>query len=74
MKEKELKKKIFLKKGKLRQLIFDKLNEPKTATEIAKEINKNRASISCVLLDLQRKGLIRCVNPEDDRFRHYMRR
>lgn len=71
---KELKKEIFLKKGKLRKLVFEKLNEPKTATELAKEFDKNRSAVSRVLIELERKKLIKCVNPEDDRFRHYVKR
>ena len=48
-----------------------KLKEPKTATEISKEIGKHRSSISRILLSLEKKGLVKCVNPEDDRYRHY---
>jgi len=71
---KELKKEIFLKKGKLRRDVLDSLDKPKTATELAKELGKHRSSISRVLLELEKKNLIKCVNPEDDRFRHYVKK
>ncbi len=71
---KEVKKEIFLKKGRLRKEVLSRLKEPKTATELAKEMNKHRSSISRILLELEKKGLVRCVNPEDDRFRHYVRK
>ena len=72
--DKALKLSIFLKKGKLRKEVWGKLNEPKTATEIAKELGKHRSAISRVLLDLERKGFVKCVNPEDKNFRHYVKK
>ena len=73
MKDKELKLKIFLKKGELRQKVWDNLDEVKTATEIAKELGKHRSAISRVLLDMEKEGFIKCVNPEDASFRHYQK-
>jgi len=67
------KKEIFLKKGKLRKEILKKLDTAKTSTELAKELGKHRSSISRTLLDLQKAGFVKCINPEDDRFRHYVR-
>ena len=40
MKRSLIKKRIFLKKSRLRKDVLSKLNEPKTATEIAKELKK----------------------------------
>jgi len=73
MNKKELKREIFLKKGKLRKKVLEKLDKPKTATELSKELDKHRSSVSRVLIELTKKGFIKCVNPEDDRFRHYVR-
>jgi len=72
--DKTLKLQIFLKKGKLRQEVWDKLDKAKTASDIAKEIEKHRSAISRVLLDMQKEGLIKCINPEDASFRHYVKR
>jgi len=74
MKKSNIKKEIFLKKGKLRKEVLKRLDKPKTATELAKEMKKHRSSISRVLLDLQKKDFIKCVNPKDDRFRHYVKK
>ena len=72
--DKALKLQIFLKKGRLRQEVWDKLDKAKTASDIAKEIEKHRSAISRVLLDMQREGLVKCANPEDSSFRHYVKK
>ena len=71
---KTLKLQIFLKKGRLRQEVWDNLNKAKTASDIAKELEKHRSAISRVLLDMQKEGFVKCVNPEDASFRHYVKR
>ena len=71
MVNKELKLAIFLKKGELRKEVWTKLDKPQTATDLAKELNKHRSSISRVLLDMEKEGLIKCINSEDKSFRHY---
>jgi DNA-binding MarR family transcriptional regulator len=70
---KQLKLKIFLKKGELRREVWDCLDGEKTATDIAKEIKKHRSAVSRVLLDMEKAGFIKCVNPEDKSFRHYVK-
>lgn len=72
--DKELKLEIFLKKSKLRKQVWNKLDKAKTATEIAKELGKHRSAISRVLLDLERTGYAKCINPSDKSFRHYVKR
>lgn len=72
--EKELRLKIFLKKSKLRQLVWDKLDNAKTSVDISKELGKHRSSISRVLLNMKKEGLVKCVNSEDKSFRHYVRK
>ena len=74
MEDKELHLSIFLKKGELRRAVFNKLSEPKTATEIAKELGKHRSAISRVLLDMKKEGIVKCVNSEDKSFRHYVKK
>lgn len=71
MANKELRLKIFLKKGELRREVWENLSKEKTATEIAKELGKHRSAVSRVLLDMEKAGFIKCVNPEDSSFRHY---
>ena len=72
--KKELQLEIFLKKSKLRKEVWEQLDKSKTASEIAKDLNKHRSSISRVLLDLEREGLVKCVNPKDKSFRHYIKK
>ncbi len=71
---KEVRLEIFLKKSKLRQQVWSKLDKTKTATEIAKEIGKHRSSVSRVLLDMEKAKLVKCLNPEDASFRCYVRK
>jgi len=72
--KKELELKIFLKKSKLRKEVWDKLTEEKTASEIAKDLKKHRSSISRVLLDMEKKGFVKCLNSEDKSFRCYVKK
>ena len=72
--DKRLKLEIFLKRSKLRKEVWEKLDKPKTATEITKELKKHRSAISRVLLDMEKEGFVKCVNPEDKNFRHYVKR
>jgi len=74
VKDKNLRLSIFLKKGELRRDVWAKLDNAKTATEIAKELKKHRSAISRVLIDLEKAGFIKCVNPEDKSFRHYVKK
>jgi len=52
-------------------LVWGKLTEEKTATEIAKELKKHRSSISRVLLDMEKFSFVKCLNPKDSSFRCY---
>ena len=72
--KKELKFEIFLKKSKLRKDVWNSLDKPKTATEIAKELKKHRSAVSRVLLNMQKQGFVKCVNPDEKSFRHYVKK
>lgn len=72
--DKKLKLEIFLKKSQLRKEVWKVLDKPKTATEIGTELKKHRSAISRVLLDMERAGLVKCINSEDKSFRHYLRK
>lgn len=69
--KKGLKLEIFLRKSDLRKQVWDKLDKPKTAVDIAKEIKKHRSSVSRVLLDMKKEGFVKCVNSDDKSFRFY---
>lgn len=72
--KKELKLEIFLKKSQLRRDVWNSLNKPKTASEIAKELKKHRSAISRTLLDMEREGFVKCLNLNDKSFRVYVKK
>lgn len=72
--DKALELEIFLKKSILRKEVWEILDKPKTATEIAQELKRHRSAVSRVLIDMEDAGFVKCVNPEDKSFRHYVKR
>ncbi len=61
----------FLARGRLKVEVLKLLNQPKTSTQIAKLLKRHRSAISRIFLDLEKKGLIKCLNPEDNMSRFY---
>ena len=57
----------FVKRGKRRKAVLKTLNTefPKTPTEIAKEQKCCFNASDRALKELERKGLVECLNPED---------
>ena len=55
-------------------MVWDRLDEEKTASDIAKEIDRHRSAVSRVLLDMQKEGFVECVNSEDVSFRYYVKK
>jgi len=74
VKDKKIQLMIFLKKSELRNQIWSILKDPKTATDISKELKKHRSAISRILIEMEKEGFIKCLNPEDDKFRHYLKK
>lgn len=60
-----------LKRGKLKRKVLAILKTPKTATMVSDILKKHRASISCILLALEKRELARCMNPRDHLARFY---
>lgn len=61
-----------LLRSKLKVQILLKLNEENLIpVMIAKLLKKPRASVSRVILEMEKLNLIKCVNPEKDRWRFY---
>lgn len=61
----------FLKQSKTAINILKKLTEPKTPSEVAKELNLHQQSVSNTLLKLQERDLVECITPERHNYRHY---
>lgn len=74
MKKADFKTYLFFKRGKIRKKVLDNLDKPKTATEIAKELGLHRSSVSRVLIELEKLSFVKCLNPQDKNFRHYVKK
>lgn len=61
----------YILRGKLRKEVLSCLASPKTATILSKEINKHRSAISRILLELEKRGFVKCLNPKDVMHRFY---
>ncbi len=59
---KELK---YVLSGNLRRKVLTNLLIPNTPTQLAKKLKGDRSSVSRVLLYLQEKGLVKCINDKD---------
>lgn len=63
---------IFIIKGKLRKaILFSLQDKPKTGKRISKELERHLASVSRILLELEKRRFVKCINPDDDRYRYY---
>lgn len=61
-----------LKRSKTKVEILRKLvGEPKTPTELGKELNLYQSSISRSLKQLEQQKLVECVTPKEYNYRHY---
>lgn len=61
----------FINRSKNRKLVLFKLTKPTTPTVLAKEMQLHRSVISRALLDLEKEGLVVCLNPESKKERYY---
>lgn len=62
---------IYLHRNKIKTKVLENLNKPKTPTQLSKDLKLHRASISRILLELEDKGFVKCLNPEDITARFY---
>jgi len=51
--------------------VFLALTEPKTPTQLSKELKLNVGFISNILIVLLKRGLIECLSPNEKRHRFY---
>ena len=61
----------FLKQSKTAINILKRLSEPKTPSELAKELKLHQQSVSNTLLKLHERKLVECITPERHNYRHY---
>lgn len=63
---------IFFARSKIRLKVLEELNQkPQIASFLAKKLKKHREVVSRVFLDLQKRELAVCTNPEAPSFRYY---
>lgn len=60
-----------IRRGKIKPQILRLLQEPKTVTDLKKIIGVHRESISRAVLELEKKDLVKCLNPKQPNFRYY---
>lgn len=60
-----------LRRSRIKQRILSLLSEPKTATDLKKVLGVHRESVSRALLEMEARGLVKCITPEQPNFRYY---
>ena len=58
-------------RGRLKHKVIIALNKPKTATILSKEFNTHRSTISDILNQMEKKGMVLCLDPEQPYNRFY---
>ncbi len=61
----------FLKQSKTAIKILQKLDVPRTPTEIARALNVHQQSVSSTIKKLEARKLVTCLNPGNQNYRHY---
>lgn len=61
----------YLRRSNIKVKLLKLLGEPKTPTDLKKTLGIHRESISRALLEMQKKGLVTCLNPKQANFRYY---
>ena len=63
----------YVVRGKVRLSILKILDKPMTPTQIAGLLENHRPTISRSLLDMEKKGLVKCLTPKEKTGRLYVR-
>ena len=61
----------FVIRGKVRKKVLENLLEPKTPTELSSKIKTHRSTTSRAILALEKKGLVKCITPNENMGRYY---
>ena len=61
----------FVSRGKVRKLVLKNLVKPNTPTELSKVIKTHRSTTSRTILILEKKGLVKCLTPQENMGRFY---
>lgn len=61
----------YVVRGKVRLSILNALGRPMTPTQLAKLLKNHRSTISRTLLNMEKKGLVKCLTPKEKTGRLY---
>ena len=61
----------FIKQSKTAIEILKRLDEPRTPSEIARQLNLHQQSVSSTLAKLLERDLVECITPKRHNYRHY---
>lgn len=61
----------FVSRGKTRKEILKALDKPITPTGMASKIKTHRPTVSRSILELEGKGLVECITPNEKMGRYY---
>ncbi len=61
----------FVNRGKIRKGTLIELRRPHTPTELADILMAHRSSVSRAVLALEKRGLVKCITPDEKVCRYY---
>ncbi len=61
----------FAGRGKVRRRVIKALVKPNSPTELAKQLDIERSTVSRAILELTEKGLVECLTPDERMGRYY---
>ena len=61
----------YLERAPIKVKILKILEKPSTPTRISKELKIHRSSVSRIILELEKKGFVKALNPKDRMARFY---
>ncbi|MFA6333537.1 MAG: hypothetical protein WCX22_11325 [Methanoregula sp.] len=61
----------FVGRGSVRRKVLKALIKPNSPTELAKQLDSERSTISRAILELTEKGLVECLTPDERMGRYY---
>lgn len=61
----------FVTRAKNRKLILTNLKDPKTPSGLSIQLKLHRSAVSRAILELESKGLVKCLTPDEKMGRYY---
>lgn len=61
----------FVNRSRIRKSLIENFEEPHTPTELSEIIKNHRSTVSRAILELEKKGLVKCITPNEKMGRYY---